>query len=92
MYLLRHKDSQNSSLTTNNFQQQQLQNQQLPGVLKNILPTNGSIRQKMDSILTLNDEQIYNLSALELRSLLLYTVEVSLEQDRFLTGRKAQLK
>lgn len=93
MYLLRQKESQNNtSSTSHNLQQHQQQHHYLPGLLKNFLPASGPIKQKMDAILTISDEQLFNLPALELRALLVYTVDVSLEQDRFLIGRKAQLK
>lgn len=66
--------------------------QHLAQMTKNIINYQGPFKQKVDNLLALPEEQIFRLPDSDLSVLLLYILDTYQEQDKLLSGRKAQLK
>lgn len=64
----------------------------LPGILKDLLPTSGPFKQKIEALLAFPEDEMFSLPLVELKTLLLYAADISQEQERLLNGRKGQLK
>uniref|UniRef100_A0A915DPY7 Uncharacterized protein n=1 Tax=Ditylenchus dipsaci TaxID=166011 RepID=A0A915DPY7_9BILA len=72
-----------------NEQQLHQQHAQLPAILQKSAGV--ALKQRIENLLALPDDQVFNLPFPELKVLLIHAAELSQEQNRLLNGRKAQL-
>ncbi|KAI1732421.1 hypothetical protein Ddc_01285 [Ditylenchus destructor] len=74
-----------------NEQQRAQHHRELPAVVQKNAQMGQPLKQRIETLLAVPDDNVMKMPANELRALLIYAAELCREQDRMLNGRHAQL-